>query len=230
MESFSVLKNIKEHIHEYYGKTVIHPSINMPLTVQTMSQKAYDELNDITSPNPFKEGFIALNKPEEEIECNVIYMAYGIKEFEGNKELARDYLEEAGMGEGNAVILNEIKTINISFEERVKDIILILAFSHRELRLIQSALEANCKKELAQYVSGINNGIEALYFCQELFDGYLSIFALSAEHKITIEYSALILAKNIFDERGYVLPDKLEAIEMPGKTESAPSLNVHLEQ
>jgi hypothetical protein len=222
----SSFENIKEHLNDYQSKPVFHKATNFTLTAQSMSREGYKELYKITSPNPFKEGFHILNKIEEEIEINIILFAYGIKEFKENKDLSKAYIDKKDFGESNEKVLKEIKELNPPPSEKIEDIILILAFSHKELTLIQSTLEAGAKKELAIYVSDINNTIEALDYCSDLFKAYNIILNISNTNQVSIEHASLLLAKALFIKRGFALPQQLEKVEFPGEKKVAPNINV----
>lgn len=230
MSSFHSLKNIKELLNEIHTKEVYHDMSGFTLTAQTMSLDGYEKVTDILSPNPFKEDFRILNKIEEELEIDTIYLAYGVREFKGNIELAASYMRKEGYGASNEKILKEIKELNPPIDEKVKDIVLILAFSHIELRLIRSAIDAGAKKDLAIYVSEISEVIEALHYCDELFKAFENINNVSQNYNIPIEHASLVMAKAIFEERGFSLPDVLKTAELPEAKKQAPQININVEE
>lgn len=212
----TLLRNIKKTLHAVKSHKHIHGALRMEFTLTTLPPDVRSQVASIVNDNPL-ESHIS-TKTEKERELDIIYIAHGIVELKGDIERATKIYDREGAGESNKLLLEALKKLTPSQDERVKDLFIVMAFSPEEIRLIDAVMDVDARKELARYLSDKEDLIEAINFCKEFFMALGTAHMIAEEHKITTETAMLMLSKSILVERNLLPPDKIAEIpDMPSE-------------
>lgn len=213
MNDYVLLKNIKQTLHKTLRKKYYYKATNMEFTLKTLPTSQMSRITSILTIDPEQQNIFKTTDREHEL--NVLYLAYGVEEFDGDEELAKEYLKQDGFGESNAELLSEIRKVNPGLDTRIKDIIVTLAFSKHETQLLNAILDAHAQVELAKYLADTDNVLEAIDFCKELFMAIGTAHYVSKAEGISNEQAFLNLAKPILEERGLITKEEIQNTPPP---------------
>jgi hypothetical protein len=142
----------------------LHEASGLEFKIRAMSSDGYIALNNVTQVNPMT-GFPMSTAQEDEHERNLIYLTYGIAEPPLNRESANAVLKTPGWGPSNTRLLDAIRNMNPSAEERVNNFILLMQSSRFLIIFANMLDELGLIDKLAEEYDIRDNVIHSLKVC-----------------------------------------------------------------
>jgi hypothetical protein len=227
------LRNIKNFLQKKEEFKHKYKATGMTLTIQTMPVDGYLAIEDVMNVNPLEPTKTPI---ELEKEVEAIYIAYGVKEFDGDLELAKEYLQKESLGQDNFELLYAIRSINLPATDRINEIIITIAFHQEEARLLEMIVRNDSTKELVKYLSDSDNVIEAMAFCKDFIVALEYIQMFVREKGVPLPQAALMVARQILVAKGYkmeeLFPDQIPKTPPPpsfGEDNDVPTIGINIE-
>lgn len=129
--SDSVLEPTAENLDAALGRSTVetanhlHRGARLNFVIRAMSSDGYTALDNVTTINPMT-GFPMTTPAQDARERQIIFLMYGVSQPPMTRQRAERMLDHPGWGPGNIALIDAIKELNPSAEERINNFILLM--------------------------------------------------------------------------------------------------------
>jgi len=186
----------------------LHKASRLEFTIVTLPSKGRALIDNIQETHFDLTDWTTFQTDEEIAEeISILYFCYGVKEFNQNKDIARQFWSREDYGPSNVAMLHQIKTLNPHGNARLNNLLITLAMSPYEFAFVDEARKSGFFTDIVKSLAGTEDALEAYDYCYDLVQAMRTIEGIARNWQTSTEQVLLILVKPIM--KALELPEKL---------------------